>query len=179
MPAKSSREKKETTQPADDGDSKVPAKRSRRSQEKAQPADKDNSKVPAKSSRKSLEKAQPADEEDSKVPAKRSSRNQTRRAKNDALPVDEDDSELPVKRNRPERNLSGKRTIVANQNDVVSDEDKDLDKLKDDKHGMEKSNVEIEEDGQHGSDSIESGDDPLAIVEEDGKKKIDVRFKPK
>ena len=135
--------------------------------------------MPAKKSRKSQEKAQPADEEDSKVPAKRSSRNQTRRSKNDALPVDEDDSELPVKRNRPERNLSGKRTLVANQNDVVSDEDKDLDKLKDNKHGIEKSNVEIEEDGQHGSDSIESGDDPLAIVEEDGKKKIDVHFKPK
>ena len=79
---------------------------------------------------------------------------------------------MPVKRNRPERNLSGKRTLVANQNDVVSDEDKDLDKLKDNKHGIEKSNVDIVEDGHHGSDSIESGDDNLAIVEEDGKKKM-------
>ena len=102
---------------------------------------------------------------------------QTRRANNDALPVDEDNSELPVKRNsnrqkkKSERNLSGKHTLVANQNDVVSDEYKDLDKLKDDKHGIEKSNVEIEEDGQHGSDATESGDDDLAIVEEDGKKK--------
>jgi len=107
------------------------------------------------------------------VPAKRSSRNQTRRAKNDALPVDEDDSELPVSvpviARGGRRNLSGKHTLVANQNDVVSDEDKDLDKLKDDKHSIKKSNVEIEEDGQHGSDSIESGDDDLAIVEEDGK----------
>jgi len=52
--------------------------------------------------------------------------------------VDEEDSELPVKRNskrqkkKPERNLTEKRPLVVNQNDVESGEDKDTDKLKDD-----------------------------------------------
>ena len=52
LPAKSSREKKETTQPADKDDSKMPAKRSRRSQKKAQPAYEDDSKMPAKRSQR-------------------------------------------------------------------------------------------------------------------------------
>jgi len=218
MPVKRSKSHKERA--SDRGDSKLSAKSSRKKKETTQPANEGDSKVLAKSSRKSLEKAQPADESDSKVPTReavgvrrqhsrrmriiakclqreavgvrRQHSQRTRvitkclqRAKNDALLVDEEDSELPVKRNskrqkkKPERNLTGKRTLVVNQNDVESGEDKDTDKLKDDnklkddKHCcIEKFNVEIEEDGQHGSDAIESDDDDLAIVEEDGKNKM-------